>query len=63
MSSPKLLVINGNALQDIITLAETIDVVDQAMRELSAGLVAAPERTVMSVNRATRLGLMPGAMD
>ena len=47
MSSPKLLVINGNALQDVIALAETIEVVDQAMRELSAGLVAAPERTVM----------------
>jgi ornithine cyclodeaminase/alanine dehydrogenase-like protein (mu-crystallin family) len=62
MSSPKLLVINGNALQDIITLAETIEIVDQAMRELSAGLVAAPERTVMSVNASTRLGLMPGAM-
>lgn len=62
MTSPKLLVINQIALQDIITLAETIEIVDQAMRELSAGLVAAPERTVMSVNSATRLGLMPGAM-
>jgi ornithine cyclodeaminase len=61
-SSSKLLVINQAALQDIITLAETIEIVDQAMRELSAGLVAAPERTVMSVNAATRLGLMPGAM-
>ncbi|HEY8254231.1 MAG TPA: ornithine cyclodeaminase family protein [Rhizomicrobium sp.] len=59
---PKLLVINQAALQDTITLAETIEVVDQAMRELSAGLVAAPERTVMSVNAATRLGLMPGVM-
>jgi alanine dehydrogenase len=62
MTSPKLLVINANTLQDIITLAETIEIVDQAMRELSAGLVIAPERTVMSVNSATRLGLMPGAM-
>lgn len=61
-SGTKLLVINQAALQDIITLAETIEVVDQAMRELSAGLVAAPERTVMAVNAATRLGLMPGAM-
>ena len=62
MTSPKLLVINGNALQDIITPAETIEIVGQAMRELSAGVVAAPERTVMSVNASTRLGLMPGAM-
>jgi alanine dehydrogenase len=61
-SHGKLLIINREALQDIITLAETIEVIDQAMRELSAGLVAAPERTVMSVNAATRLGLMPGAM-
>lgn len=61
-SSSQLLVINQAALQDVITLAETIEVVDQAMRELSAGLVAAPERTVMSVNAGTRLGLMPGAM-
>lgn len=62
MTSPKLLVINGNALQDIISLAEAIEIVDQAMRELSAGLVTAPERTVMSINATTRLGLMPGAM-
>ncbi|HUO02554.1 MAG TPA: hypothetical protein VMU31_07230, partial [Rhizomicrobium sp.] len=58
----KLLVINSAALPEIITLAETIEIVDQAMRELSAGLVAAPERTVMAVNAGTRLGLMPGAM-
>jgi ornithine cyclodeaminase/alanine dehydrogenase-like protein (mu-crystallin family) len=62
MTSPKLLIINANALQDIVTLAETVEIVDQAMRELSAGLVIAPERTVMSVNSATRLGLMPSAM-
>ena len=61
-SPSKLLVINQAALQDIITLAGTIEIMDQAMRELSAGSVAAPERTVMSVNAATRLGLMPGAM-
>src|SRR5215469_12350398 len=58
----KLLIINQAALQESITLAETIEIVDLAMRELSAGLVAAPERTVMAVNAATRLGLMPGAM-
>ena len=32
------------------------------MRDLSAGRVIAPQRTVMTVNPATRLGLMPGAM-
>ena len=32
------------------------------MRDLSAGRVIAPQRTIMTVNPATRLGLMPGAM-
>src|ERR1700742_1267491 len=32
------------------------------MRDLSAGRVVAPQRTIMAVNPATRLGLMPGAM-
>lgn len=58
----KLLIINQAAVLEAITLAETIEIVDRAMRELSAGLVAAPERTVMAVNAATRLGLMPGVM-
>lgn len=58
----KLLVLNRDAIHEAITLAETIEIVDRAMRELSAGLVAAPERSVMAVNAGTRLGLMPGAM-
>ena len=61
-SQDKLLIINQGAIQELITLAETIEIVDQAMRELSRGQVVAPERTVMVVNPATRLGLMPGAM-
>lgn len=58
----KLQIINHAAIPDIITLAETIEIVDLAMRQLSEGLVTAPERTVMAVNAGTRLGLMPGAM-
>jgi ornithine cyclodeaminase/alanine dehydrogenase-like protein (mu-crystallin family) len=58
----KLLVFSQAALHESITLAESIEIVDQAMRELSLGLVAAPERSVTAVNGATRLGLMPGAM-
>jgi ornithine cyclodeaminase len=58
----KLLVLNRAAIDEIITLAETIEIVERAMRGLSAGLVGAPERTVMPVNTGTRLGLMPGAM-
>ncbi len=58
----KLLFFNRAAIEQAVTLAETIEIIDRAMRELSSGLVAAPERTVMSVNAATRLGLMLGAM-
>lgn len=58
----KLLFLNRAAIEQAVTLAETVEIIDQAMRGLSSGLVAAPERTVMSINAATRLGLMPGAM-
>ncbi len=43
-------------------MKDAIAIVDAAMRDLSAGRVVSPQRTVMSVNPATRLGLMPGAM-
>jgi ornithine cyclodeaminase/alanine dehydrogenase-like protein (mu-crystallin family) len=43
-------------------MADAIAIVDAAMRDLSSGRVNSPQRTVMSVNPATRLGLMPGAM-
>ena len=43
-------------------MADAIAIVDAAMRDLSSGRVIAPQRTVMNVNPATRLGLMPGAM-
>ena len=43
-------------------MADAIAIVDAAMRDLSSGRVISPQRTVMSVNPATRLGLMPGAM-
>ena len=43
-------------------MPDAIAIVDAAMRDLSSGRVVSPQRTVMSVNPATRLGLMPGAM-
>jgi ornithine cyclodeaminase len=45
-----------------VPLADAIEIVDAAMRDLSAGRVVSPQRTIMPVNPATRLGFMPGAM-
>jgi ornithine cyclodeaminase len=58
----KLILINRAALDELVSLNDAIAIVDAAMREFSAGQVNAPQRTVMTVNPATRLGLMPGAM-
>ena len=58
----KLTIINGAALKALVPLADAIAIVDSAMRDLSAGGVSAPQRTIIPVNAATRLGLMPGAM-
>jgi alanine dehydrogenase len=58
----KLVLINRAALDELISLNDAIAIVDMAMREFSTGQVGAPQRTVMTVNPATRLGLMPGTM-
>lgn len=58
----KLQIINAAALNTLISIPEAIAIVDAAMRDLSSGRVGAPQRTVTQVNRATRLGLMPGTM-
>ena len=43
-------------------MTDAIATVDGAMRDLSSGRMGAPQRTVVSINAATRLGFMPGAM-
>ncbi|HEY2835715.1 MAG TPA: hypothetical protein VGI89_04035, partial [Rhizomicrobium sp.] len=58
----KLQIINAKALETLVSMKDAIAIVDAAMRDLSAGRVVSPQRTLMSVNPATRLGLMPGAM-
>ena len=58
----KLILINPAALDELVSLNDAIAIVDMAMREFSAGQVGAPQRAVMTVNPATRLGLMPGTM-
>ena len=58
----KLQIINAKALESLLSMPDAIAIVDAAMRDLSGGRVIAPQRSVMPVNAATRLGLMPGAM-
>ncbi len=58
----KLLVVNRAAFEALVPMQDAIAIVDAAMRELSAGNVNAPQRTIMLVNPTTRLGFMPGAM-
>ena len=58
----KLLVINRAAFEALVPMEDAIAIVDAAMRALSAGRVDAPQRTIMAVNPAMRLGFMPGAM-
>jgi ornithine cyclodeaminase len=61
-TSPVLAVVNALALADIISMPEAIELVTQAMLDLSNGLVSAPERTAVQVAPAGKLALMPGAM-
>jgi ornithine cyclodeaminase/alanine dehydrogenase-like protein (mu-crystallin family) len=58
----KLILINKAALDELVSLQDAIAIVDAAMRDYSAGQVASPQRTVLNVNPATRMGVMPGTM-
>jgi ornithine cyclodeaminase/alanine dehydrogenase-like protein (mu-crystallin family) len=58
----KLILINKAALDELVSLQDAIAIVDSAMREYSAGQVGSPQRAVLSVNPATKMGLMPGTM-
>ncbi|WP_411339394.1 ornithine cyclodeaminase family protein [Sphingopyxis sp. J-6] len=53
--------IGADELLRLVDMNEAITVVDEAMRVLSAGSVAAPERWAMPVADHGRMGLMPGA--
>jgi len=57
-----LAVVNSTALADVISLSEAIDSVTLAMRELSSGLVVAPERNGIAVSAHGKMVLMPGTM-
>jgi ornithine cyclodeaminase len=56
-----LAVVNALALADIVSLSEAIELVAEAMLDLSNGLVVAPERTGVQVAPEGKLVLMPGA--
>jgi ornithine cyclodeaminase/alanine dehydrogenase-like protein (mu-crystallin family) len=58
----KLMLINKVALDELVSLQDAIAIVDAAMRDYSAGQVGSPQRAVLTVNPATRMGLMPGTM-
>lgn len=53
-------VVNAAALADLLSMAEAIEVIDGAMRDLSASLIDAPQRWQMPVNAGGRLAIMPG---
>lgn len=58
----KPILINKAALDELVSLEDAIAIVDLAMRDYSAGQVGSPQRAVLNVNPATRMGLMPGTM-
>ncbi len=60
--SATLAFISGAALTRLVPMGEAIALVEQAMIDLSAGRVTAPERWAVMVEGARRLGIMPGAM-
>jgi ornithine cyclodeaminase/alanine dehydrogenase-like protein (mu-crystallin family) len=56
-----LAIVNARALADILSLPDAIELVTTAMREVSNGMVVAPERGGVAVGKGT-LVLMQGAM-
>jgi alanine dehydrogenase len=62
-ASELLAIVNSRAVAEVISLSEAIELVALAMQELSAGLVAAPERTGLPVSAQGKMVLMPGTMN
>jgi alanine dehydrogenase len=58
---PQLAVFWGRRLLSLITMADAIEIVGQAMVDLSAGKVIAPERWAMPLAPGAAMALMPGA--
>jgi ornithine cyclodeaminase len=57
-----LRVISGKAIDDALPLAEGVEVIAAAMREVSAGRTDLPLRWLMPLAGGNGMGLMPGAM-
>ena len=60
--SDVIAIVNAPAVNELISLPDAVDLVTLAMRELSSGLVSAPERTSLQVSTQGRLVMMPGAV-
>jgi ornithine cyclodeaminase/alanine dehydrogenase-like protein (mu-crystallin family) len=61
-ATASIAIVNSRAVEETLSLARAIELVTLAMKELSAGLVTAPERTGMAVASEGKMVLMPGAM-
>jgi ornithine cyclodeaminase/alanine dehydrogenase-like protein (mu-crystallin family) len=57
-----LAMINASALADILSMADTIELMTTAMQDISNGFVDAPERRALPIASNQQLVLMPGAM-
>ncbi|MBB6427908.1 ornithine cyclodeaminase family protein [Sphingopyxis sp. JAI128] len=60
MSPGTIALVNSAALADLISMAEAIEFIDGAMRDLSAGDIEAPQRWQMPIHAGARLAIMPG---
>jgi ornithine cyclodeaminase/alanine dehydrogenase-like protein (mu-crystallin family) len=57
-----LALVNSQAMAEVVSLSEAIELVALAMQELSTGLVTAPERKGLAVSHRGKMVLMPGSM-
>lgn len=61
-ASGNLAIINGATLTALVPMKDAIELVSQAMIDLSDSRVIAPERWAVALTGDNRLGIMPGAM-
>lgn len=59
---PLLAIVNAAAVVELVPIADAIELIDTAMRELSADRVVAPKRWTVPVSPNGTMGLMPGSM-
>ena len=57
-----MLVLSEADIKQLISMSETIEVVDGVMRDVSKGTATLPLRSVMPVGGDNKMGVMPGAI-